>query len=124
MTMNRGPASQGVPPSLTDGRTAFWWARASLVGLVVSVLVILVLAGVAYFAPKPTPGWFPVVALLGLVVSPAGFFGIPWFTRIRASIRETQAGYTTLYDRYYDLWQLDPKTGAVLRHPGERVVRR
>jgi hypothetical protein len=37
--------------------------------------------------------------------------------------RETKAGYTTLYDgRKAHLWQLDPRTGEVIRRPGQPVL--
>ena len=38
--------------------------------------------------------------------------------------REGDAGDTTLFGTYLDLWQLDHRTGEVLRRPGERQVRR
>ena len=40
-----------------------------------------------------------------------------------AEVREAKAGYTTTYGYRMDLWQLDPKTGEVLRAPGETKVR-
>lgn len=52
-------------------------------------------------------------ALLAIVASARGW-GV--------SRQEFQAGYTTLYARYYQYWQLDSKTGEVLRRPGEREI--
>ena len=42
-------------------------------------------------------------------------------SEMRAEGRERAAGYTTLLRsrRYRNLWQLDPKTGGVVRRPGE-----
>jgi hypothetical protein len=42
----------------------------------------------------------------------------------RTEMRERDAGYTTQYNIRYELWQLDSKTGEVLRRPGERQARR
>jgi hypothetical protein len=47
--------------------------------------------------------------------------GIEW---ARTEIRERDAGYTTQYGKRYELWQLDPTTGDVLRRPGERQARK
>ena len=40
------------------------------------------------------------------------------------AIEERDHGYTTTYGDHNRLWQLDPKTGEVLRQPGERTARR
>ena len=60
-------------------------------------------------------------SLLGLLVLCA--FSIrAYVSESRAERREREAGYTTLWSsRYRDYWQLHPKTGAVVRRPGERV---
>jgi hypothetical protein len=61
------------------------------------------------------------VALFLLVV------GLGFRAAIRqnqAERRERDAGYTTLYGTWLKLWQLDAKTGEVLRRPGEPAIRR
>ncbi|MHB8673232.1 MAG: hypothetical protein ACYDAK_06080 [Candidatus Limnocylindrales bacterium] len=47
------------------------------------------------------------------------------FKKTKAVRKELSTGYTTLFGREYAAyWQLDPKTGEVLRRPGEPDVRR
>jgi hypothetical protein len=41
----------------------------------------------------------------------------------RVAMKERKAGYTTLYGMHYEYWQLDPRTGAVLRRPGDREAK-
>ncbi len=85
-------------------------------------LLIVLGAAVAYLVPHPAPGWFALLAGAILVLAPTSFV-VPGLARIRATRREAEAGYTTLWYRYYHLWQLDPRTGEALRRPGERTVR-
>ena len=71
-------------------------------------------------------------ALEGPVASVLGIAGLIWIlawaalgfravvSSSRMERREYQAGYTTLSGRGLGkYWQLDPKTGAVVRRPGE-----
>jgi hypothetical protein len=37
------------------------------------------------------------------------------------AIEERDAGYTTTFGDQKHLWQLDPKTGSVIRRPGEPI---
>lgn len=61
------------------------------------------------------------VAYIAAVVIGLGFSA--WivsagYLMMQAERREVRAGYTTLYSRRYrHLWQLDPRTGAVVRPP-------
>jgi hypothetical protein len=66
------------------------------------------------------------VALGGLVggIACVGFSTYANLTGLGMRRREIEAGYTTLFGMAYDCWQLDPRTGEVRRHPGERPVTR
>jgi len=64
-------------------------------------------------------------AMLFTFLVVAGIIGIQFhvvFKRRQAQVREREAGYTTDYATSYDLWQLDWRTGEVLRRPGEREL--
>ncbi len=41
---------------------------------------------------------------------------------LRARRLERAAGYTTEFGQGRDLWQLEPRTGVVLRRPGEPLI--
>jgi hypothetical protein len=47
------------------------------------------------------------------------------YRHTRRERQERRVGYTTTYESHYrDYWQLDPRTGEVLRRPGELKARR
>ena len=121
IAVNAESSRDRVPPHLIAGRSALWWTRATLLGVGVAGLLIILGAVASYLAPHPTPGWLPLMAGAILVLAPLSFVA-PGLARIRTTRREAEAGYTTLWYRYYHLWQLDPKTGEVLRRPGERTT--
>ena len=67
------------------------------------------------------------VVMIGCLVAVfvLGASGLRAFARSNEAIlAERDAGYTTLYGMFIHLWQLDHRTGEVLRRPGERKVRR
>jgi hypothetical protein len=61
-------------------------------------------------------------AVIGVFVLSAGWIAGS-IGESRATLREV-AGYTTVYERHYELWQLEPRTGAVVRRPGERQYKK
>jgi hypothetical protein len=66
----------------------------------------------------------PIVVLLALSgVITFAVKGIrEYLAEIGVERDEHGVGYTTLRrSRYRDLWQLDPRTGTVLRRPGEKA---
>jgi hypothetical protein len=66
-------------------------------------------------------------AMLGAFAVVVGFSALAiWAgaSSYSAISEERASGYTTLYGRYWDLWQLDHRTGEVLRRPGERQAGR
>jgi hypothetical protein len=53
------------------------------------------------------------------VLSPYVFLYLPR-KKWKRVLEELEAGYTTMWDRGLDYWQLDPHTGEPVRRPGER----
>ena len=110
------------PPALLPGRTAWGWMRIGVASLL-ACAPMLALIWFAAGLPDPLKN----LAMLGILVvvfglSAAGLSG--FINALRTGLRERQAGYTTLYGAMIDSWQLDHRTGEVLRMPGERQVRR
>ncbi len=67
------------------------------------------------------------LAIAGIVLVEFGLGSVAFWASIngfRTTFRERDAGYTTLYGTMIDGWQLDHRTGEVLRRPGESAVRR
>ena len=109
-------------PALLDGDTAWGLTRLGVAGLAGGAASALLL-WLASFLPEGLSEALSYAALaagicFGLLAIWAGA------GTLSAIQREREAGYTTLYGRYWDLWQLDHRTGEVLRRPGEREVRR
>ena len=89
----------------------------------ISVLLCLAVALLSLPFVGPIRGWLVsadagaiLVLLLAAFVS-RGTSGV-------IERREVRAGYTTLDDRYRDLPQLDPRTGAVVRLAGAAYLAR
>ena len=109
-------------PALLDGDTAWGLTRLGVAGLAGGAAAALLL-WLAAFLPEELSEALSYAALaagvcFGLLAIWAGA------GTLSAIDRERDAGYTTLYGRYRELWQLDHRTGEVLRRPGEREVRR
>lgn len=121
--MNRHEPVPPTPPQLLPGRSALGWNRIILRALLVGV-AMCGLAGLGYFVvPAPLGGLVGMAAMVVAIGSGVVGFGAS-VAGARAESRERAAGYTTVYGRKFAYWQLDPDTGAVLRAPGEREVRR
>ncbi len=110
------------PPRLLPGRSArryLWISGSCVVSGAPTVIMIVLGAGL----PTPEREW--VILGLVLVALGLGVNGGWASSRSNAAARsERRAGYTTLYGMYRELWQLDDRTGEVLRRLGERDVRR
>lgn len=127
-----------VPPHLLPGRSARWWRRAQPLALALVAVVFCGFGLVSGYLARTqterdalTGPW-----LLGTAVAVAGW--IVTVVRFRvAARREQAAGYTTISGsrasidlpgrvageiRLFstaELWELDDRTGAVIRRPGE-----
>jgi hypothetical protein len=92
---------------------------ASLGILVATILVVVV----GSLLPPP---WNESVLLgsgfVGLCACGVALWGAMNLSNANRSERD--AGYTTLFGHRWELWQLDARTGEVVRRPGERQVRR
>ena len=111
------------PPSLLPGRSANYWSGIQVVGYAVGLLTVVVIA-VGAFGPADLRS---VILNLALVPGTAAtaILGYATYRHTRRERQERRVGYTTTYESYYrDYWQLDPKTGEVLRRPGESKARR
>jgi hypothetical protein len=115
-------AAPGSVPALLSGRPAVGWSRLALKAFLVGVPAVLLMP-VASMSGQPVRGL--ALPVLLLVAVAAGLVGLAAGIRLAvAQRREWEAGYTTLHGQRFDLWQLDPRDGAVLRRPGERTARR
>ena len=120
MDENRLP---GEAPRLAEGDSANGLMRLAVVTLIGGALCVPFMGAAALLLPSDVR---EAVALAIFAVI-LGFCAVGlWasFQTFGAIEREREAGYTTLYGRYRELWQLDHRTGEVLRRPGEREVRR
>ena len=110
--------SAGVPPQLLDGPSARYWAKRAF-GVVVVVFAGIVATVGGSFLPE-APRHVVVVIGLTLAIGGAIVQAILALRLRSAQRREKRAGYTTLFDeQFQELWLLDPRTGAVVRRPGE-----
>lgn len=115
--------SPDKPPDLVDGDSALGLARLGLMSLAAGALVAIGIPAARFLLPESA--WEPAMAAILLVVLVLAGAGIRAGVLLaNAMDREKEVGYTTLHGVHRDLWQLDPKTGEVLRRPGEREVRR
>jgi len=108
-----------VPPALLPGRTANYWILRS------AICVFVALAGlVGMLVGSNVPGQVGSVIVVGSCAWTVFWGALCSRAGVGAIVverRERAAGYTTLFaGQYRRYWQLDPKTGAVVRRPGER----
>ena len=121
MTGRDGAVEDGAP-TLQDGRTAWGWMRLGVVGLVGGALSGLGIPLATLLPPDlQEPAMLAAFAVVVCLAGLAIWAGVSTFSAIES---ERSAGYTTLYGRYWGLWQLDHRTGEVLRRPGDHEVRR
>jgi hypothetical protein len=115
----KSPRVPAEPPTLLPGPTAYDLVRRQTLWLIASVLV-LPFIGLGSLLSQPMRG-IVIGALVVLLVVCGVRGGRAAISEMRAEGRERAAGYTTLLRsrRYRNLWQLDPRTGGVVRRPGE-----
>ena len=114
-----------MPPVLLPGRSAFSWIPPQLLAIAVALLGLIAGPVISAFAPT-ADGRHTLLILSEVILVGSGLAG-QWYSfwRMRQDARrELAAGYTTLFGRAYPYWQLDPKTGEVLRRPGEREAKK
>ena len=108
------------PPELLPGRSALEevrrWEKWSVV-LVVSALAVVAASFLGFEARAVLIAVLALPGMAGAVVSSQARMA-----ELRARRREREAGYTTEFGEGRDLWQLEPRTGAVLRRPGEPLI--
>ena len=91
------------------------WEFASIVFLGIDIVALIITSGLA-----PTPAvrhalvdieidLLVLVTVFGLVLTS--------IMRSRATKRENAAGYTTEWNRLHEYWQLDERSGEVIRRP-------
>jgi energy-converting hydrogenase Eha subunit H len=110
-----------LPPHLQHGWTAYAWVRYMVITLpvcLVGLVGIPVVARTMHVGAAGKSSLIAVLALIGLVG--AAGLAVAAVGIARAIRRERAAGYTTLFDSTKgNLWQPHPKTGEVVRAPGE-----
>ena len=113
------------PPTLVPGRSAYDWSRFGLLTTAVGFLALISWPLISEFGPDRHTREI-LLAITGVIAFVVGACGT-LFVIVKMTARqwiELAAGYTTLYGRAYPYWQLDPKTGEVLRRPGERKAKK
>jgi hypothetical protein len=110
-----------TPPRLQAGPSAVRCLDRAATGYLVLAGIILLIPVIA-LQPHPLRDVGMAAGILAMLVDGAA---ILWAEADRhwAERRERDAGYTSRADRSFELWQLDPDTGEVLRRPGERLAR-
>ena len=114
----KSPLVPTEPPTLLPGPTAYDLVRRQTLWLITTVLV-LPFIGLGSLLSQPMRGIVIVAFVVVLVVCGVRASRAA-ISEMRTEGRERAAGYTTLrVARYRNLWRLDPKTGGVVRRPGE-----
>jgi type IV secretory pathway VirB2 component (pilin) len=83
----------------------------------------LALIAVVWLGRESLIGWFAFVIGLVAILAIGGMLMRGAAQADRAKDAEYAAGYTTLFGPPYEYWQLDDRTGEVLRRPGETKAR-
>ena len=108
------------PPPLAPGPSSYDVTWVVLKGWAFSVAVVISIP-VLFSTPFQWRDTATEVVVVLILLSG----GLNFRAAIRlgqATRRESAAGYTTRYTGWRKLWQLDPKTGEVLRRPGEPEI--
>lgn len=112
------------PPRLLPGRSALRWTRLAFLASVACLLGIFSIVATSALAPGGGPRELMItVESVVAIVAILGGFAFTWKAVYR-EFDEMAVGYTTRFGRLFAYWQLDDRTGEVLRRPGEREVRR
>ena len=111
-----------APPALLPGRSAWGWMRIGVASLLAGVPILLAIyLGAGLSQP------FKDIVIFGSMLVGLGLGAVGAWAGVKSNsaiLEERDAGYTTLYGMFRHLWQLDHRTGEVLRRPGERRARR
>jgi len=119
----RSPRWAREPASSSPRNFGYYWAGIQVVGYAVGFLTVVVIA-VGAFGPADLRNVILNVALVPRIAATA-ILAYATYRHTRRERQERRVGYTTTYESYYrDYWQLDPRTGEVLRRPGELKARR
>lgn len=106
------------PPSLLPGKSArHWWRHLNLAFFVVAACSLAVIGMLA--ATASIAAWRQVHLLIAVILLGPSASYLIWAAAqtIRAGIRESRAGYTTVSGGSRRLWLLDSQTGRPLRAP-------
>ncbi len=135
--MNDAPVVPRDPPRLLPGHSAAWWNSAGTLVVVRGMLFLLGFVLLAWPLAQVATGTAHDIARETLLLLGCGCVAaqvpLAWVYRHRV-FRERDAGYTTMPGdavtmnmsrgpavmlfRTADLWQLEGRTGAVVRRPG------
>ena len=112
-------------PALIAGRSALEEAEANLRWRALGIILIAVVVVAAAPSMGQFDGSVRWLAILGLALP--GLATSVLVTRSgrasrRAQERERGAGYATLFTEGEGTWQLEPRTGAVLRGPEDQPI--
>jgi hypothetical protein len=119
------PTVPGSPPRLLSGRSARRWAVLVAASMVPPLIPLFAMGVTAALAPNADVRSTLIALEFAMIIVWVVFGMIPTAVmHDRAMRRELRARYTTEFRGHQEYWLLDDKTGAVLRQPGERTIRR
>lgn len=110
------------PPPLLPGRSSLSWSRLFLKAAAVAAPAVLLMPPASGLGGPARDDLLTLLLVVGVSAAVVGLIASIGMSQMDAA--EHRAGYTTSYGKWFSLWQLDPKTGEVLRRPGERTVQR
>lgn len=114
-------ADPNPAPELRPGWSQNRWANVMLSSIATAVLAVLLIPIVTSI-PEHNRARVPMIVIVTTICVVAGtIVSISGFGIGRAKKRETAAGYTTLRVVIPGVWQLDSKTGQVVRAPSPSV---
>jgi len=106
-----------APPKLLAGRSAIGWARVMVAGGLLAIVAVLPAPFISAIADQGARDfWLGVSFGSGILLAGLATVVATW-NYVRRRGDELRAGYTTLRRGFELYWQLDPKTGAVVRPP-------
>ena len=110
-------------PALIAGRSALEEAEANLRWRALGIILIAVVV-VAAATLDGSVRWLAILGLALPGLATSVLVTRSWRASRRAQERERGAGYTTLFTEGEGIWQLEPRTGVVLRGPEDQPIRR
>lgn len=100
------------------GQTAWQAQRALRIGLAVGMLLLVVVLGITGYLIATDRDEYGIGPFLAYVALYVVVFQLLQRALLRAKRRERAAGYTTLNHESFDLTQLHPQTGSLVRPAG------